>query len=95
MKKCEKLKSLKDYLNEFREFILLRNDPCDAEQNSYDAAIMLTGRTQNFADVGEGIKKFNEENIFKNIFKSFMIFFSDPVGFAIHGAVCSMYGCSS
>ena len=62
MKKCEKLKSLKDYLNEFREFILLRNDPCDAEQNSYDAAIMLTGRTQNFADVGEGIKKYNEEN---------------------------------
>ena len=55
MKKCEKLKSLKDYLNEFREFILLRNDPCDAEQNSYDAVIMLTGRTQNFVDVGEGI----------------------------------------
>ena len=55
MKKCEKLKSLKDYLNEFREFILLRNDPCDAEQNSYDAAIMLTGRTQKFVDVGEGI----------------------------------------
>ena len=90
MKKCEKLKSLKDYLNEFREFILLRNDPCDAEQNSYDAVIMLTGRTQNFVDVGEGIQKYNEE-----IKSECHDFFSDPVGFAIHGAVCSMYACFS
>jgi len=49
--------SVLQILNEFGTWASEVNDPCDAEENSYDGMILFTGRLEEMSDVREGSTK--------------------------------------
>ena len=52
LKKWDEVDKLVDYLHEFSRTIKNVNNACDAEDNSYDAVILFTGRGDDLLDVG-------------------------------------------
>ena len=54
LKEWDAVSSLEMYLEKFKHHLAKYNDACDAEQDSYDAAILLTGRADDLTDVGPG-----------------------------------------
>ena len=45
---------LEDLLKRFQDFAYEVNDACDAEEDSYDLMVLLTGRGDEMEDVGKG-----------------------------------------
>ena len=52
LQKWDKVNKLIDYLHEFSRTVNRVNNACDAEDDSYDAVILFTGRSNELLDVG-------------------------------------------
>jgi len=50
-RKWKSASSLKEMLDTFKEFAYQTNDACDAEDDSYDAMVLFTGRAEQLSDV--------------------------------------------
>ena len=54
LKKWDSVKELRKYLDLFTAYVSKTNNACDAEQDSYDVAILFTGRGDDLKDVIKG-----------------------------------------
>ena len=52
LKMWDQVDKLIDYLHEFSRTVNRVNNACDAEDDSYDAVILFTGRGDDLLDVG-------------------------------------------
>ena len=55
MRKWDTVDELRKYLDLFTAHVSRTNNACDAEQDSYDVAILFTGRGDDFKDVRKGL----------------------------------------
>ena len=54
IKKWDTVPELRKYLDLFTAYVRKTNNACDAEQDSYDVAILFTGRGDDLKDVKKG-----------------------------------------